>query len=543
MLTSKEVGELCRRARVAFSRTDQMRGILEEAYRLGNPNREGFNRGAASGAGQDTHGERKAAKVYDPTYADCVNRLTNQLVDGMFPPWAKWFSLAPGVSVPEEQKDALGDLLRPHEDVLWQTIATSNFSQAIHPYVGDLVFSTGAMMIEPDGVDGVVFTPVSPWELGLEAGDHGKVGNKYRSHMVGAGRIEEEFAVFGSLNIPTALAKIIKETPEQMVRFETCITCYERKWWQHLIWPTGPVELGTIGPFRTDPMPVARWSVLTGEVFGRGPALDAYPTAYTLNELYRLALINANLSAYGMYTVVDDGVARPQNIIARPMAMIPVASNDKQNPTLRLMERDKNAITLADWSIDDLRSLLRQTMMVDDLGNVEGQPKTATEIVERQSRIQKDKGAAFGRLTAEGSVPFIARVMEIQQDRGLIPRELSIDGKVVTVKPVSPLARAQDYEDVQRARAFMADAANAAALDPGAVAIPRVGAILRRIGNTLGIRPEEMLDDAEATETVAQGMASGLAQLPGPGGAQPLNLGLPAAPTLTGGQLPGGSML
>jgi hypothetical protein len=56
-------------------------------------------------------------------------------------------------------------------------------------------------------------------------------------------------------------------------------------------------------------------------------------------------------------------------------------------------------------------------------------------------------GAEFGRIQAELLAPIIARCVWILKKRGKMP-DIKIDGKQVTLKYVSPLARAQDQEDL-----------------------------------------------------------------------------------------------
>jgi hypothetical protein len=72
---------------------------------------------------------------------------------------------------------------------------------------------------------------------------------------------------------------------------------------------------------------------------------------------------------------------------------------------------------------------------------------SATEVVARQEALARRIGAPFGRLKTEKVFPAVRRVVHLLQRAGRIelPR---VDGRMVALQPVSPLARAQRMEDI-----------------------------------------------------------------------------------------------
>ena len=71
--------------------------------------------------------------------------------------------------------------------------------------------------------------------------------------------------------------------------------------------------------------------------------------------------------------------------------------------------------------------------------------------------LAKRIGSAFGRLQTEVLVPILKRVVFILTRRGLL-QPIKLDGREIEIKFLSPLAKAQDGEDlmsVQQAVAFV----------------------------------------------------------------------------------------
>jgi len=95
--------------------------------------------------------------------------------------------------------------------------------------------------------------------------------------------------------------------------------------------------------------------------------------------------------------------------------------------------------------------------LFNDLRDPTGPVRSATEIAIEARELAKRIGSAFGRLQTEVLVPILKRVVSILTRRGLIT-PLQLEGRDVDIKFTSPLARAQDSEDllaVQQAVQFV----------------------------------------------------------------------------------------
>jgi len=80
--------------------------------------------------------------------------------------------------------------------------------------------------------------------------------------------------------------------------------------------------------------------------------------------------------------------------------------------------------------------------------------KTATEMSMRGQELVMDAGSAFSRLQTEFLEKIIKRAVYILKKNGKIG-DFKVDGREVTIKHTSPLARAQDQEDLLAIQQFM----------------------------------------------------------------------------------------
>ena len=153
----------------------------------------------------------------------------------------------------------------------------------------------------------------------------------------------------------------------------------------------------------------------------------------------------AAIDLAGMYTATDDGVTNPYNMVIAPGIVIPVGSNNTNNPSIQRLDTS-SSLALAQFEISELQNAIKLAMF-NDLRDPAGPVRTATEIAIESRELAKRIGSAFGRLQTEILIPILKRVVSILIRRGLIT-PIELDGRDVEIKFTSPLARAQDSEDI-----------------------------------------------------------------------------------------------
>jgi hypothetical protein len=151
----------------------------------------------------------------------------------------------------------------------------------------------------------------------------------------------------------------------------------------------------------------------------------------------------------GMYTATDDGVTNPYNITISPGVVIPVGSNNTSNPSIQRLDT-RTDLQLTQFQVEDLTTAIKRAMF-NDLRDPSGAVRSATEVAIESRELAKRIGSAFGRLQTEVLVPILKRVSHILTRKGLL-QPIKLDGVEIDVKFLSPLARAQDGEDVVNAQ-------------------------------------------------------------------------------------------
>lgn len=240
--------------------------------------------------------------------------------------------------------------------------------------------------------------------------------------------------------------------------------------------------------------------VVPGETLGRGRVMQLLPDIKTLNKINEFTLRNAALSISGVYTAQDDGVINPYTITLEPVAVIPVGSNDNSNPTLRPLDRSGD-FNVGELIASEYRERINKGLFAEPYGGMESPTKTATEMSLRGQELVMSAGSAFSRLQTEFIEKVIRRVVHILSKEGKI-EPVKVDGSWVTIKHTSPLARAQDQEDLLAMQQFME---MGGALGPEMFGLgAKLEDIVAWTGQKLGIEQKLLRTEAERAQMQEQ---------------------------------------
>jgi len=490
-----KANEVLDRSKKAFARKEQWRTIYEDCYRYALPQRnlyDGYYEGTVPG-------QNKMNMVFDSTAIHSTQRFANRIQSGLFPPYKKWCRLEPGNDIPAERKAEVQAALDTYSEKMFTLLRQSNFDLAMGEFLLDLCVGTAVMLIQPgDDINPIQFTPVPQYLIALEEGPNGTVDNVYRKYKVRAEALPRQYP---DIKLNDQLQTLIQNKPQEMIELiEAVVLDPERKdYCYHIIHEKTRDEL-VFRRMDTTPWIVARYMKIPGEVFGRGPLVSALPDVKTLNKTLELLLKNASIACAGVYTAADDGVINPSNIRITPGSIIPVARNGgPQGASLAPLPRSGD-FNVSQIVINDLRMNIKKTLLDDTLPPDNMSARSATEIVERMKELAQNLGAAFGRLITETMVPIIQRVLFIMDEKGLIQLPLKVNGLEVKVTPVSPLAKAQNLEEINEVMQFF-QIANS--LGPGGVAELKPDAIASFIGDKLGV-PTTLRNSPEEKQAIVQ---------------------------------------
>ena len=501
--------EIMKRAEKADARKDQWRSIYEECYEFALPQRNlysGFYDGKSPG--QD-----KMARVFDATAINSTQRFANRIQSALFPPYRNWCRLQNGNEVPEDRVEEIGQALDLYTDRMFDVIRQTNFDLAMSEFLLDLCVGTAVMLIQPGDDDAPVrFTAVPQYLVSLEEGPYGVVDNVYRRMRVRADVIQRQWP---DAKLPEDLArKAVDQGDEEIELLEATVWSEQMQTYcYHLVYAKDKKAAGASDlVYRTmdvSPWIVARYMKVAGEVYGRGPLVSALPDIKTLNKVKELVLKNASIAVAGVYTAADDGVLNPQNIAIAPGAIIPVARNGGPNGASLQPLRSAADFNVGQLVINDLVMGIKKMLLDDTLPLDTQSARSATEIVERMKELSQNLGAAYGRLITECMMPMVNRILYVMNEKDLVDMPLKADGKVVRVVPVSPLAQAQNMDDLRNVLEFAQIAQTAGPM--GQVAINQ-DAMLDYIVEKMAV-PRSIINSQEEREAIVQEMQSAMAQM------------------------------
>ena len=365
-----------------------------------------------------------AATLFDSTAADAADNLAASMYSLLTPPESLWINLIRESDLSPDAETAT-NVLRAH-------LNDSNFYTTIHQCYMDLVVLGTACLFmaeNPIGADSAFsFTAIPMSDIAILP------GAVFHTTSLPVGDIPEKYP---NITLPSKVSNMIKDNPQTPIRLVQSLIGHDFTAWLDI---GGDIENNIVarGTFETNPYIIFRWSLVSGELYGRGPVLRALPDIKTANKVVELILKNATIAVSGIWQADDDGVINLSNINLTPGAIIPKAvGSSGLTPLSSGADFDVSQIVLR-----DLRDRIRHTLLADRLGLLSDKEMTATEILARNSDMIRILGATYGRLLHEFIRPLCERGLQILSRRGLIDKiSLHSDAELKYIAPIAQMAK------------------------------------------------------------------------------------------------------
>lgn len=365
----------------------------------------------------------EVATLFDATAADAVDNLAASIYSLLTPPESLWLSLVPES---EDSPDAITATM-----ALRANLNDSNFYTTIHQCYLDLVILGTACLFmseNPIGADSAFsFTAIPMKDIAILQ------NAVFHTTSMSAREVMEKYP---SWTPPADIRDAIKKDPETPIRLVQSLVGKDFTAWLDV---GGNIENNIVstGTFETNPYLIFRWSVASGELYGRGPVLRALPDIKTANKVVELVLKNATIAVSGIWQADDDGVINLSNINLTPGAIIPKAvGSSGLTPLSSGADFDVSQIILK-----DLRERIRHALLADRLGLLSEKEMTATEIMARNADMMRILGATYGRLLHEFIRPLCERGLQILSRRGVIDKiSLHSDAELKYIAPIAQMA-------------------------------------------------------------------------------------------------------
>ena len=475
----------------------------------------------ASDVARTTPGSPGTERLYNAVGVYATDLLAGALVSLLINPAMAWFALgALGVETRASQ-----EYLARARDLMAQWFASrrAGFVPQAHEFFLDTVaFGTGVMFLgeREDGLPLYQTRPVT--EVALDEDERGEVDTVYRVARTTGRRLNKEYGA--------GLDPAREYTVVHAVEPEGDGTWRSR----HVL--QSPPRVLREGRFKKFPYVVARWAKLSGEVYGRSPAINMLPEVRMLQRVSKVVIQSAQLAVNPPLLVPDDAFIAPvRNAPGATNVYRATAKNLVDKLPVGQVERgyeliaQREAIVLRAFYVDLLRALTARAGQT---------PLTATETVERVNEAMVGLTPIVVRLQQEMLAPVVSRTFEMLLKRGVLPdppREL--EGREFTVEFVSPATVAQRASEITSLARFAQSAALFLQMDPQSAKTVNVDAALRRLAKLLNVTPDVLRSEGEVRRmqrdaelaAVAAGVqggvrdAGGAGSAPGPGEAGPPN--------------------
>lgn len=220
----------------------------------------------------------------------------------------------------------------------------------------------------------------------------------------------------------------------------------ENKAWLSFYICQDSFEIIEQGGFEENPYIIPRFSVVPGEIYGRGPMTKALPTVIALNQKVRNQMDASNMSIRPPMDV-------PEEAYLTPLRLVPGARNLNQD----LQGRKATPITTVgdlNVTLQDIREDREtiRTMMYNDLLKLPLQDRMTTLEVDFRRQEQLALLAPFLiRLEQEYFNKIVERVVGILYRKNLLPQapQALEAGSDIEIVYDSPLARSMRYSNIK----------------------------------------------------------------------------------------------
>jgi hypothetical protein len=491
----------------AWNRKELWNNQLDEVYSLAFPARNMYIE-------ERTPGDRQNEALYDGTLQNATSNLANKLVAEYFSSFSKFLKVVPGVAFEAaienlEQREAILEELNKINAVHQAAIEASNFDQAIGEVMLDYAVGMGFMMVrEGPSNRPLEYLAINPGNIAVGEGPNAEVWEYYRRHKVLPRLVEHTWGSFGGEFSKKWLDWANEEDNNgHRVLIEEAVYYDPKddKWYMTLFGPNAEGALTEDSDEKTTILELEvprmwlspRWAVIAGEVWGRGPALEAMPDAQVLNKAKKLLLQNASVSLFPPMTAVDDIDFNPAQFSFEPAYINMVSRNGGPlGPAVQKLDIGGD-LQMGQFIFEDIQSNVKRIMLDDQLPPLSGAVHTPTEIMARKQELEKNKAAPFGRMVNELIRPMAQMNLDILHKKKLI-NKVKLDGLIFDLQVLNPTAQAHREEEVLALERSMETVAN---INPAIIPMAyRVEHLPRWVADRLGVEPELLRTSQEVTQ-------------------------------------------
>jgi len=442
--------------------------------------------------------------LFDNELQVTLEDFSSDMISTFTPRYERWVSMSSAMQLSEGEQAQIADQVQEIEDMIFAELEKSNYweaAQECFQFWG--VSSMGVAISDMGPLNPIHFQPIEISDLLMRRGPDGSLYGKWREMRMTATDLYAMWPKTFPLP-PESQRKKIHAVVEGCDR-DISMPGEER--WVYRIFVDGKQKL--IEPYEGQgscPIVACRFRHQADSAWGPGPAHKAVPAARALDQLAYLNLKALGKNIDPAISYEEDGVANFEGGIQDGTAY-PRASGTS-SPERIYEEISFNA---AFFEMDDLRKRIKRALYQDRPEQPGQTPPTATQWTDEKAWNTRRRELPRDRCVREWVVPIIDRVAWIMKQRGKLPELKLKSGELISLRPISPMSKAKDMEDLSITNQVLAMATNVGAAAQSGVPVD-VRATVERMRATAKERhlimktAEQIQQEALAQAAAAAGM-------------------------------------
>lgn len=256
------------------------------------------------------------------------------------------------------------------------------------------------------------------------------------------------------------------------------------------------------GGYNVFPYQFVRFSKRSGETYGFGPGMAAYPDTRMLNRIMEVTI-------RGMEKIVDPPLLMPNDSVIGPLIINPggiINYDPTFDPVTPLNVNGRPEVAYE--ALRAVRERVLKHFYVDWIG-INSEEKSeymkATVSVDRQQKGLQQLGPLLSRLNSEFTGPLIDRVFDLMIENDLLPPPpADLAGVKLKVDYVSPIAQAQKASDLESIIRSLQLASQAAGVQPDIMDNFDLDEITRYSSLNINYIPPRLMRSAEQVQMIRQ---------------------------------------
>lgn len=422
---------------------DRIASRYDEAISFAMPGRDGLMMGPDQ------------SSIYDDTAVIATPEFASRIQAGIMPNFSRWASFIAGIAeLSEDDGNALALALEQVDEFLFAMVNSSNFVIEANEALMDLALGTGALCIDDSRMVNPIRARAVPLRnLSFGIGPDGAPDPIFEQRRM---TYHDALIEYPEARFPPGWAV---DGADEWCEVDI-VECWQRDWtdpeaerYRRTAFLPKTQNAMLIDETHEGPGAcryiVFRWSKASGEGWGRGPLFNTLPSMRVVNFAMSAVIDHGDMALAGIWTIDDDGVINPDTVKLEPGTLVPKAQGSDGLKNVAL----GGNFDMQQFMVEEHRKNIRRALYTEQLGDPNKSPKTATEIDQRMAELARAIGSAFGRLVIELVMPATFRMLRLLKDRGLIKMP-AVNGHQIKLIATSPLAQAQNYQDIDAVDKF-----------------------------------------------------------------------------------------